>query len=255
MSLILEALRKSEAERRRGLPPDLHAELPPPAARARRWPRAAWVPALASLAAIAGWWLWSRPAPDAVAPVPAHAPARPSTPVSSPAGDDAITRSPAATAAALPARTPAPVPVVDPPALPAAVADQADASSDAATQRAAHAPAAPAPASPTSPASPAKPGPPAEAAATTATPAPAPAAAPDGRILSLSGLDPDTRKALPPLRLSMHLWNEDPAQRFVILDGQRLGEGDRAGDATIVRIERDGVLLDWNGRGIRIPVR
>jgi general secretion pathway protein B len=50
-------------------------------------------------------------------------------------------------------------------------------------------------------------------------------------------------------------WNPDPAQRFVILDGQRLGEGDRAGDASIVRIERDGVLLEWHGRGIRVPVR
>ena len=32
MSLILEALRKSEAERRRGDAPDLRVELPPPAA-------------------------------------------------------------------------------------------------------------------------------------------------------------------------------------------------------------------------------
>ena len=31
MSLILEALRKSEAERRRGQVPGLHAELPPAA--------------------------------------------------------------------------------------------------------------------------------------------------------------------------------------------------------------------------------
>jgi general secretion pathway protein B len=52
----------------------------------------------------------------------------------------------------------------------------------------------------------------------------------------------------------MHLWNEDPARRFVILDGRRLVEGDRIGEASIVRIERDGVLLQWQGRGIRIPV-
>src|SRR5690606_14744364 len=36
MSLILEALRKSEAERRRGETPGLHAELPPVARAARR---------------------------------------------------------------------------------------------------------------------------------------------------------------------------------------------------------------------------
>jgi len=73
-------------------------------------------------------------------------------------------------------------------------------------------------------------------------------------VLTLQDLDPDTRSALPPLRLSMHLWNEVPAQRFVILDGQRLIEGDRVGEASIVRIERDGVLLEWQGRGLRIPV-
>jgi general secretion pathway protein B len=91
-----------------------------------------------------------------------------------------------------------------------------------------------------------------------AAPADAPAftaSAGDGRVLSLAELDGGTRNALPPLRLSMHLWNRDPARRFVILDGQRLGEGDRIGEASIVRIERDGVLLDWHGRGIHVPVR
>jgi len=94
----------------------------------------------------------------------------------------------------------------------------------------------------------------------TPTPPPAPPASSDvaadnGRVLLVGELDAETRKALPPLKLSMHLWNEDPAQRFVILDGQRLGEGNRVGEATIARIERDGVLLEWNGRGIRVPVR
>ena len=73
-------------------------------------------------------------------------------------------------------------------------------------------------------------------------------------MLSLTELDAGSRKALPPLKLSMHLWNPDPARRFVILDGRRLGEGDRVGDASIVRIERDGVVLEWHGRGIRVPV-
>ena len=61
MSLILEALRKSEAERRRGSTPDVAMELPPvPAARARATP--AWVlPALviAIFALLAGGW-WSQ---------------------------------------------------------------------------------------------------------------------------------------------------------------------------------------------------
>ena len=42
MSLILEALRKSEAERRRGQAPDLYAELPP-VARMQRQPVPVWL--------------------------------------------------------------------------------------------------------------------------------------------------------------------------------------------------------------------
>jgi general secretion pathway protein B len=74
-------------------------------------------------------------------------------------------------------------------------------------------------------------------------------------VLLVGELDAETRNALPPLKLSMHLWNEDPTRRFVILDGQRLGEGDRVGEASIARIEPDGVLLEWHGRRIRVPVR
>src|SRR5690606_25468116 len=48
MSLILEALRKSEAERRRGEAPDLRVELPPVAS-----PRRAAVPAWAGIAGVA----------------------------------------------------------------------------------------------------------------------------------------------------------------------------------------------------------
>ena len=53
----------------------------------------------------------------------------------------------------------------------------------------------------------------------------------------------------------MHLWNQDPSRRFVIIDGARLGEGDRIGDAVIDRIAADSVVLDWNGRRLRLPLR
>ena len=222
MSLILEALRKSEAERRRGLPPDLHAELPPtPPARRRAPPRWGWFLAAIAVLALA-WWLSGR---DEAGP-----PARVSAP-----GPVASTQRADRTlpAEALPARTPT-APTPSPP-----VATRAE------------------PATPTItvPASPSRPEP--QPPAPLATTAPATAASPPdpGRVLSLGELDADTRKALPPLRLSMHLWNEDPARRFVIIDGQRLVEGDRVGEAAVVRIERDGVLLEWNGRGIRLPVR
>jgi general secretion pathway protein B len=74
-------------------------------------------------------------------------------------------------------------------------------------------------------------------------------------VLTLADLAPADRKALPPLKLSMHMWNDDASQRFVILDGNRLGEGDRIGDAIVTSITRDGVLLDWNGRTLKVTLR
>ena len=93
------------------------------------------------------------------------------------------------------------------------------------------------------------PAPPAEPAVITPPPPPA------GSLVSLADLDPATRKLLPPLKLSMHLWNETPAMRFVILDGQRLREGDLLGELIVERISRDGAVLAWRGGQLRIEVR
>jgi len=71
----------------------------------------------------------------------------------------------------------------------------------------------------------------------------------------LSDLDSDARRALPPLKLSMHMWNEAPAQRFVIIDGNRVGIGGRVGEVEIADIVADGVVLDWHGRRIKLPLR
>ena len=53
----------------------------------------------------------------------------------------------------------------------------------------------------------------------------------------------------------MHMWNPDPSRRFVILDGERHGEGDSVGPMRIRRIDADGVLFDWQGRAQRLPLR
>jgi len=217
MSLILEALRKSEAERRRGLGPDLHAEAAPPAARPRppllpAW--AWWLPVLLIALAVVAW-RWSLPhaavsASTGIASTPRPAPALPPVPrlvrqpqpVSSPAPTTTLART-------TPARTVTADGAMPKPAEPPR-------------------PATPKPVAPTTPAS--------------------------DRPLPLSDLAPDERKALPPLRLSMHLWNDDPSRRFVILDGTRLHEGDRIGDLVVTAINRDGVVLDWNGRKLGLPI-
>ena len=250
MSLILEALRKSEAERRRAQAPDLFAEpqlaLPRPH---RTWPR--WTtPALAGaglivvLVLLRAMWPQATPVASTQAPQPAPAskPVAASTAPAEPASaqDKAAVaalrqriRKTAATAAA-----PAPAPPRTEPAapsIPAAVATT---------------PAFEPPRMPQEPI----------AAADVQPPpvpefVPAPVSEPADATMRLSDLGAEERQQLPPLKLSMHMWNDTPAQRFVILDGQRLGEGDRIGDAVVAQITRDGAILDWNGRRLRVSMR
>jgi general secretion pathway protein B len=231
MSLILEALRKSEAERRRGQAPGLHTELPPlPVARARGIP----------------WWAWTVPATMAL--LGALWLARSTMPAVVPRNDATIdaTVAPAPREAApLPAvqrLVPAPTPVARIPAAAPTPVTAAPPAAEVATST----PPARMPAAASMPSLP-------------LPPPPAPAddgiAASDPGVMSLSDLAPESRKALPPLKLSMHMWNDNPAQRFVILDGNRLGEGDRIGQAIITAITRDGVVLDWNGRRLKLSIR
>lgn len=246
MSLILEALRKSEAERRRGRMPDLHAELPPApfrAASATAWP---WriVLAAAALLALAAWLAastWRAPAAVTAAP--------PSTVVTTPPALPRVSRlQPMPQARRSPARTVAEPGVTQSAAIdrtlqgPAAPMHAVGAGPDASAPTRVAATAAAADA----------------AAHTTTQPVvaiPPPSHAIDSMPMQLSDLAPEERKALPPLRLSMHLWNDDPSLRFVILDGTRLGEGDRIGSLVVTAIVRDGVLLDWNGRALKVPLR
>ena len=73
--------------------------------------------------------------------------------------------------------------------------------------------------------------------------------------MPLADLDSQQRGQLPALKMSMHMWNSAPSQRFVIIDGQRAGEGDRVGDATIEQITPEGVVLGWQGRRLVLPIR
>lgn len=296
MSLILEALRKSEAERRRGQSPDLYAPLPPmappPARSGAPWLWGAG--ALAVAAAIGLWLLRSGPESD-------------STESTAKAGDSAIARDAAsdpaqrrappepavASAPTEPASTEPGRPLaVTPAAATAVAADGGDAvapaaagSADPATKAAepaavaaaassAAAPvaAAPRPSSAAPATAPAVVAAPTQTVASLPSPKPAPAAAPEplpiappappaarpageGGAMRLADLSPEARKQLPPLKLSMHMWNEEPARRFVIVDGQRLSEGDRIGEAVLVAIRPDGAVLDWNGRRLQLSLR
>lgn len=62
------------------------------------------------------------------------------------------------------------------------------------------------------------------------------------------------RKALPALRLSMHVFAGDPAQRFVVLNDSRLAEGDKTSDEVTLReVRRDGAVLEFQGQRFFYP--
>ena len=83
---------------------------------------------------------------------------------------------------------------------------------------------------------------PAVAAANAPPPPPAPAA------------DPPAAVGMAGVKLSMHVWNDDPARRFVVLNGQRMLEGERNGDLLLVEVLRDGVLVERDGQRARIDL-
>jgi general secretion pathway protein B len=96
-------------------------------------------------------------------------------------------------------------------------------------------------------------------AATTPPPvpakAPATAAVTDAPALpTIWELPFSTRKDIPALELSMHVYSSDPKQRFVVIKGERHVEGDEiASDLTLREIRQDGLVLDYKGQKFFFP--
>ena len=274
MSFILDALRKSEAARRRNEAPDLFAAMPGDAATPRErpaWPM--WLVGGIGVAALAtSLWLLAHRAPEAMpaaTPTAERLPADTATPPAAPSAASMPASMPASTTPGKMPPMPGPRPDAQANIGPAPVPNGAPiGTSPATTTRPATASTAVAATSAPSAATPSAPAPttPAPSASAPLTAAPsttndeiavAPPAAPSSarNVLRLSDLDPGTRKSLPPLKMSMHMWNDDSARRFVILDGHRLGEGDMLGDVTIESITRDGVIVNWQGSRLRVDMR
>lgn len=219
MSLILEALRKAEQERNRQGGPGLHAVQ----LAARRQGLPGWavligVVLVANLLALG--WLLLRPASQApavaAAPVPTAAP-----PITTPA-------------------SPLPDPAQPGTPLPAAVAAAPAAAALDAT------PLPPEALEPIAAAGPATEPPPLRRPPATAV---RPATAEPAERLPSAGDVSRNGTRLPALRLSLHVYDPDPALRYVLLNALQLHEGDVTPDGLrLERITETGVVLAWRGQ-------
>jgi general secretion pathway protein B len=66
-------------------------------------------------------------------------------------------------------------------------------------------------------------------------------------------LPPDLQQALPPLRVDVHVYDDAPENRFVMINLRRYREGDEvADDLTLERVTREGMVLMFRGERFRL---
>ena len=286
MSLILDALKRAERERRADAGAVL-GDVPPGAPRSRRPAIHLVVLAVLAFAVVAAI-VWAAhhghragpsatpvvtraatPAPQAVAPPPAPAtmtPAPAPTPTPIPGTEsvgslDEIAEEPP------PEETPAPAtedeePTPAPPAQPAP--QRKPPASAAPTAKApppkaetpVPAPPAPAASEPRSqtPAAQAAPAEEAPAAPTAAAPAEKPvppALTQPASLPRLREMPPEYRADFPALSVDVHVYDRVPSQRFVIVNGRHYREGEQMVEGPrIVEIVKDGIVLDYRGEKV-----
>lgn len=296
MSLILEALKKSEQQRRLGEAPTLGS--PVLSARARR-SRLPLLGAFIVLALGAAWWFARTPPVvptdekaaqvTALAPAPPinqTAPAHASLPAAADRNDRRTQKiaganragpppnpsaaTPPTTASALPDRGPAPMrpPLLDRPGslLPLAPAPPSIAGprvtppptpirpNPRARPDPMAAPIAPPVAQTSAPVEPVRAAPPGTTATTPGLAHPTAANKAQMTLPMVWELPLATRKDLPDLTLTMHVYASDPQQRFVVIRGERHVEGDDLGDGvTLHEIRSDGVVLEFKNQEFVYP--
>ena len=228
MSYILEALKKSQAERQLGELPSIHAPQvqlhpAPVAGGARRLPL--WLGLGAACIAAIGLWLWQpwQAAVPVAAPLAAAVPA----PVA------AVAPAPAPVVAA-PVAVPAPAPVVA--AAPAPVVARP----------------VPAPVSMPEPA-PVQPAPVAKAAPVPA--APVPAAVPVEEIIpGLRDLPEPIQRQIPAIALGGYIYSKDPADRLLLIDKVQRHEGEEVAPGLVLdKLQPKAAIFSFRGYRYRVP--
>lgn len=264
MSLILDALKRAERERRAdtgAAPPEVAAPAAGAPRVAPRWRRVAIVAAVV-VALATGAWAWktfrqvpappvagSTPTPQPAAPPPVimarPPPAEAGTPAIVPGTEDVASLDDLTDEPVLEAEPPATAPV---PAVP----PQSQ---------------APKPASPsnpeirTTPLEPptqtrattdaTKPEPPAPATAATAPAEIPPALTVPAPLRKFREMPPDYRADFPALKIEIHVYEKAPQQRFVMVNGRRYREGERLAEGpALVEIVPDGLVLEYRGEKV-----
>lgn len=259
MSLILEALKKSEAERRLGRAPDLLTPTATAEPERRPWLWLWGVVFGLAAALVLVLTLWARsallvpatPEPVASAATPAAPTAAPAA-VPLPVADTAALSAPPRTVGTL-RRTPADAIANAPlPQDPEFAGTERESIPVPASAIPLPPPPPPPPAQPEGiparlpreqPVAPPSQPPPPVASAPAPAPAPVPPPALDA-LQHLSTLPASQREGLPPLRLSMHVYDPDPAARFVLIDGKRYRQGDSVAQGILIdAIRPDGVAI------------
>jgi general secretion pathway protein B len=250
MSYILDALRRADAdrERERGAVPGLHARPMASSTTEARpaQPLALWLAlgaAVMALLAVLSWLALRGAAPASpattVAPIAPIAPIAVVPPPVQPAPVMPQPAAPRPQAAILPGSPPAPpvmaqpspVPSPLPSALPRAQPPRQD------TPATAKAPVYPNPAPR-----------PASAPAQDATPAAA-------RAIALADLPPELRREMPAMSVGGSIYSDSAANRFVIINGQVVREGEAAAaGVTVERIGPKTAVLRWRELRIEVPL-
>jgi len=260
MSILLDALRKSERRERLGAAPDIHADdAPSPPPDRPRW----LLPALAVLVLVgligggyAAWrWGWSTP-PVPVAPPelpmetaqtdpppPAVAGDRQATPVArttdaAPTGSGSAGDPPRSPVESLsgerPYRPASASSTSEAEPIPGSATDVANERSERLATAMAHAGAGATP----------PPAVPAERAES--RPEPTVQARNDTGLISYWQLPPGTRENLPDFRINVMVYDEDPEARFIIMGGKRYREGDQLKKSlNLEEIRRDRTVFRY----------
>lgn len=249
MSILLDALRKSERQERLGHVPSIHqpgdgADAPESTPRGRLW----WL--ALPLFAVLAWLSWQQLSPPAEPVTDESVPqAAERTPDAIVTRETTASAEPATERVDPPPRVQSPLELLpDGPAVTRADSTASTQATTAATQDGPNASldAAPGPGVSVQPLEPGRESAPNTAQDSTQAAADTPWRPARPGPMSYWQLPENTRNALGELKLSVLVYDEDPERRFVLLNGDRAREGDQPQPGLeIEEIQRDGVVFQY----------